>query len=77
MHNGVFYSLEEVIDFYDRGGDDQPGQKDPLLQKLDLTKTEKKDLLYFLKSLSSKKPPLQIKVPDLPEYEVIPPPGDE
>ncbi len=77
MHNGIFYSLEEVIDFYDRGGDDQPGQKDPLLQKLDLTKTEKKDLLYFLNSLSSKKPPLQIKVPDLPEYEVIPPPGDE
>lgn len=75
MHNGVFYTLEEVVDFYDQGGDTAPGRKDPLLKPLNLTKTEKRDLIKFLESLSSKRKPLQIKPPVLPEYAVMIPKG--
>ncbi len=75
MHNGVFYTLEEVVDFYDRGGDESPGKKDPLIKPLNLTKKEKKDLIKFLESLSSKKKPLQIRPPVLPEYAVMIPKG--
>lgn len=75
MHNGVFYSLEEIVDFYDRGGDESPGRKDSLLEPLNLSKAEKKDLIKFLESLSSRRAPLQIKPPILPEYEVMKPKG--
>lgn len=56
MHNGVFRSLEEVIDFYDAGGGAGKGLKVPN-QTLDsdslhLTKTEKNDLLAFIFSLN-------------------------
>lgn len=75
MHNGVFYTLEEVLDFYDRGGDESPAKKDPLIKALNLSKAEKKDLLKFLGSLSSKRAPLQIRPPILPEYAVMIPKG--
>ena len=56
MHNGVFKSLEEVIDFYDVGG----GQGRKLVvtnqtlpgDSLHLTKSEKKELLAFIYSLN-------------------------
>jgi len=56
MHNGVFKSLEEVIDFYDVGG----GQGKKLVvtnqtlpgDSLHLTRTEKKELLAFIYSLN-------------------------
>jgi cytochrome c peroxidase len=56
MHNGVFNSLEEVIDFYDVGG----GQGKKLVvtnqtlagDSLHLTKTDKKELLAFIYSLN-------------------------
>jgi cytochrome c peroxidase len=66
MHNGVFASLEEVIEFYDRaGGTDQ--NKSSLLNPLRLSDQEKKDLLAFLLSLSSDQP-LIIEPPNLPDY---------
>ncbi len=57
MHNGVFATLEEVIDFYDEGGGlgrgmDVPNQTlspDPL----HLSPKEKKALIAFLKSVES------------------------
>jgi cytochrome c peroxidase len=63
MHNGVFKSLEQVVDFYnDAGGikfikDMRPGMKGLpffmiLPQKLDLTDKEKADLVLFMKSLT-------------------------
>jgi cytochrome c peroxidase len=55
MHNGVFQSLEEIIDFYDRGGGAVPG-KSPLLQPLGLTPQEKGDLLAFLHALTGEVP---------------------
>ena len=56
MHNGVFKSLEEVIDFYDVGG----GQGKKLIvnnqtlpgDSLHLTRSEKKELLAFIYSLN-------------------------
>ncbi|HET6999698.1 MAG TPA: cytochrome c peroxidase [Puia sp.] len=56
MHNGVFKSLEEVIDFYDVGG----GQGKKLVvenqtlpgDSLHLTRNEKKELLAFIYSLN-------------------------
>jgi cytochrome c peroxidase len=55
MHNGVFQSLEEVVDFYDRGGGNGLGfnlenQTLPF-DKLDLVDSEKKALVAFMKIL--------------------------
>jgi cytochrome c peroxidase len=55
MHNGVFQSLEEIIDFYNRGGGAVP-QKSPLIQPLGLTAQEKRDLLTFLHALTGELP---------------------
>lgn len=65
MHNGVFKTLREVIDFYDQGGGANPN-KSPLIKPLKLTKDEKADLLAFLESLSGD--PLSDRPPPLPSY---------
>ena len=70
MHNGIFTTLREVIDFYDQGG----GQDDPLateLSPLGLSKNEKSDLQAFLESLSSASPIAVEKVAIPLEYEPI------
>ena len=51
MHNGVLLTLEAVIDYYDRGGSDGPGQ-DARITPLHLTAVEKDALLAFLHSLT-------------------------
>ena len=51
MHNGIFATLEEVVDFYDAGGGQDP-LKDARLQPLNLVPSEKADLVAFLQSLS-------------------------
>jgi cytochrome c peroxidase len=48
MHNGVFDSLEDVIEFFNKGGGDDPS-KTPLLKPLNLTDDEKLTLEVFLK----------------------------
>jgi cytochrome c peroxidase len=45
MHNGVFKTLEEVIDFFDQGG----GEGNMVLSRLGLTAQEKDDLAVFLR----------------------------
>ncbi|MGZ8441404.1 MAG: cytochrome-c peroxidase, partial [Candidatus Deferrimicrobiaceae bacterium] len=56
MHNGVLGTLEEVIDFYDRGGGDDP-KKSPMMRPLGLSKEEKESLREFLATgLSGKMP---------------------
>jgi len=55
MHNGVFQSLEDIIDFYDKGGGSVAG-KSPLIQPLGLTPSEKRDLLAFLHALTGDLP---------------------
>jgi cytochrome c peroxidase len=49
MHNGRFATLEEVVDFYDRGGDFDAPNKDPRIQPRNLTQAQKNDLLAFLR----------------------------
>lgn len=51
MHNGMFKTLREVVDFYNRGGGTDPN-KDPLLKPLRLSKKERGDLVAFLEALS-------------------------
>ena len=68
MHNGVFYTLEEVVDFYDQGGTpDRYGTKSPLIQPLGLTDTEKADLVAFLESMSGTE--ITTDYPELPDYK--------
>lgn len=51
MHDGSLSTLEEVVEFYDKGGDDNP-EKDLLLKPLDLSEHEQKALVAFLKTLT-------------------------
>ena len=51
MHDGSISTLEEVVDFYDRGGNDNPF-RDQELRPLKLTEEEKMALVAFLRSLS-------------------------
>jgi cytochrome c peroxidase len=51
MHDGSLATLEDVIDFYDRGGTPNPSL-DPEIRPLKLTPSEKRALLAFLQSLS-------------------------
>lgn len=69
MHNGIFYTLDEVVDFYDKGGG-EGAAKSPLIKPLGLTDQEKKDLVAFLESLSMDKP-LLMDPPKLPEYKAM------
>lgn len=48
MHNGRLASLEEVVEFYDRGGDFDAPNKDNDVRPLNLTNTEKEALIAFL-----------------------------
>lgn len=51
MHDGSLRTLEEVVDYYDRGGNPNPNLN-PLLRPLHLSQEDKKNLVYFLKSLN-------------------------
>ncbi|MCB9397990.1 MAG: hypothetical protein H6510_09250 [Acidobacteria bacterium] len=48
FHNGRFQTLQEVIDFYDRGGDFNAPNKDPRIRPRNMTANQKADLLAFL-----------------------------
>jgi len=50
MHNGRFATVEDVVDFYNRGGDfDAPNIDHDLIRPLNMTPQEKSDLATFLK----------------------------
>jgi cytochrome c peroxidase len=64
MHNGFYDNLDDVIDFFDRGGGDDP-DKTTLLEPLDLTSDEKNALKTFL--LEALKGDLVIvRMPEIP-----------
>jgi len=65
MHDGSEKTLEEVVDFYDKGGNPNP-TLDPLMTKLNLTPQEKADLVAFLKALSGEPYPM-VHEPSLPQ----------
>jgi len=48
MHNGRLETLEDVVEFYNRGGDFDAPNKPPVIQPLGLTDTEKAALVAFL-----------------------------
>ncbi|MBT3784721.1 hypothetical protein HOF92_07065 [bacterium] len=62
MHDGSLGTLEEVLDFYNKGGGPSPA-KSPLVRPLGLTRTEILSILAFLGSLTD---PVEIDVPALP-----------
>jgi cytochrome c peroxidase len=55
MHNGVYKTLDQVVDFYDRGGGIRLGFSVPNQTlpdtKLNLTKAEQQALVTFMKAL--------------------------
>jgi cytochrome c peroxidase len=53
MHDGSQATLEEVVEYYDKGGKPNPFL-DPAIFPLKLSKQEKTDLVTFLQSLTSK-----------------------
>jgi len=65
MHNGVFETLREVVEFYNQGG----GPGSVHLTALGLTDEEIDDLVGFLESLSGD--PVIVDRPDLPDYGII------
>jgi cytochrome c peroxidase len=64
MHNGIYKTLEEVVDHYDRGGDVKDNLSDKM-KPLGLTSQEKKDLVAFMRSLTGA--PRQVVPPVLPQ----------
>ena len=81
MHHGQLDSLMEVIEFYNRGGDENEftkplttplgekyaGTKSSIMKKLNLTDEEKKDLEQFLLALSAD--PMVLPTPKLPQLQ--------
>ncbi len=65
MHNGAYKTLAEVVDHYDRAGEDKNEIADPNLRPLQLSTQDKADLIAFLNSLTGR--PLYISVPKLPQ----------
>ncbi|MFA0960834.1 cytochrome-c peroxidase [Roseivirga sp. BDSF3-8] len=74
MHNGVFSTLEEVLDFYDRGGGAGIGLEVPNQtlspDPLELTDREKQDIISFMKALTDTTG-LTSKPNRLPEVEGV------
>jgi cytochrome c peroxidase len=64
MHNGAYRTLAEVIEHYDRGGDNKDNL-DPNMKPLTLTSQEKQDLVEFLRSLTGQH--AAVPLPTLPE----------
>jgi cytochrome c peroxidase len=52
MHDGSLSTLEDVIEFYDDGGEDD-SIKSPFISPIGLTAVEKKDIVEFMKTLDS------------------------
>jgi cytochrome c peroxidase len=52
MHNGVYATLDEVMDFYDKGGGKVKNQTLPT-DSLHLSAKDKQDIIAFIKSLDN------------------------
>jgi hypothetical protein len=56
FHNGGQLTLEQVVEFYNRGGDFNNGpDQDPDIRNLELTEQEKDDLVAFLIALTDER----------------------
>ena len=64
MHDGSLRTLEEVVEFYSRGGVENPAWPlDVEMKKLDLSPAEKEDLVAFLRALTGKTTRVDIPEP--------------
>ncbi len=72
MHNGAFFDIQEVVEFYNEGGGENEfaAPKTSLIQPLGLSDEEIDDLVAFLESLSG--PEIEIEPPTLPDYAPLP-----
>ena len=73
MHNGAFWDLEEVVQFYNEGGGENDftdgtmaETKTPLMKPLGLTDDEVEQLVAFLEAFSGDE--LEVEAPSLPPY---------
>ena len=73
MHNGAFWDLEEVVQFYNEGGGENDftdgtmaETKSPLMKPLGLTDDEVEQLVAFLEAFSGDE--LEVEAPSLPPY---------
>ncbi len=68
MHNGAFFDLTEVVEFYNEGGGENEfaANKTKLLKPLNLSDEEVEDLVAFVESLSG--PEIKMQTPKLPPY---------
>jgi cytochrome c peroxidase len=64
MHNGLYHTLEEVVEHYVRGGDNKDNLS-PNIVPLDLSAAEKGHLVAFMKTLTGIR--MAVEVPHLPE----------
>ncbi len=64
MHDGIFTTLEEVVEFLDQGGGPHSNLS-PLMKPLGLSTKEKADLVAFLKALTGE--PIAFEMPKLPK----------
>ena len=55
MHDGSLKTLEEVVEWYDKGGHPNPYLSDKM-KKLNLTAQEKEDLVSYMKALQGELP---------------------
>ncbi len=60
MHDGRYRTLEEVIAYYNRGGDRRAGQ-DPRIRALNLSDSEQADLNAFLRALRGPLPDIRMQ----------------
>lgn len=72
MHNGAFFDLKEVVEFYNQGGgkNEFAATKTKLVKPLNLSDEEMDDLVAFLESLSG--PKITMTTPKLPPYAPLP-----
>ncbi len=80
MHNGAFWDLTEVVEFYNQGGGENDftdgtmaKSKSPLIKPLGLSEKEVEDLVAFLDAFSGEE--LMVEPPKLPPYAPLPNPA--
>ncbi|MCF6282795.1 MAG: hypothetical protein L3J28_11415 [Candidatus Polarisedimenticolaceae bacterium] len=73
LHNGQLDTLEEVVDFYNRGGKFEDGRttnftktKSKLIKPLGLSDDEKDELVAFIEAFSGEE--ILMEKPELPDY---------
>jgi cytochrome c peroxidase len=64
MHNGIYGTLEEVVEHYVRGGD-MKDNLSPNMKAIELTAQQKSDLVAFMRSLTGA--PMHVSFPQLPQ----------